>query len=245
MDNPAAMMGLITILQRYDLMLLMEIRDASGEAQTTLIDSINAVSEYPYELILSKRLGRTSYKEQYGLLYRPDKVQVHSYFTYDDGIEPHQDLFEREPLVAYIEIEGVAFNLIGLHADPEGVPLELNRLQQVYNDAVLYTGDPDAILLGDLNADCSYLLDSDAPYINLLNDPDFIWMIEDSDDTTTSQSHCAYDRIIVTADLLNHQLPNVSANIYDFQTDLNLNDELTADISNHYPVELEFSFASQ
>lgn len=244
-ENPAALMGLVTILKRYDLVLLMEIRDSSQQAQATLLESVNAVSDHEYKLLLSERLGRNSYKEQYGLLYRPDKVNINDHYTYDDGLEPHQDLFEREPIVSHISMGGIDFNLIGLHADPESVALELNRLLPVYEDSVLRNGEPDAILLGDLNADCAYLTDEDSQYILLLNHPDFVWLIDDDQDTTSSSSHCAYDRIIITRDLIEHQLPEAQARIYNFQSELKLSDELTAEISNHYPVELLFSATSQ
>lgn len=49
------------------------------------------------------------------------------------------------------------------------------------------------ILLGDLNADCSYLKETDPIS---LKDPAYIWLIGDDADTTVSQTDCAYDRFI-------------------------------------------------
>lgn len=243
LDDTAAMVTLVHTLKRYDLVLLMEIRDASGHAPLELLASVNAVSDAPYSMIISERLGRADYKEQYALFYRNDRVQVLDSYTYDDGIEPFQDTFEREPLVAYVEMGGLRFNVIGLHADPESVLYELNRLVQVYQDSVASSGDPDALLLGDFNADCGYLGSDELPFVRLRNDPDFVWLIDDDVDTTTSGTDCAYDRLLVTRDLLDSQMIELNSGIYDFQTDFGLSSDRAFDVSNHFPVELEFTLA--
>lgn len=239
-EDPVVMLSLVSVLKRYDLALLMEIRDASGEAPSELLASLNVVADGAYDMVLSERLGRGNYKEQYGLLYRKDRATIHDYYTYDDGVEPYQDLFEREPLVAHVGLGALDFNLIGLHADPEGVALELNRLLPVYRDSVAASLDPDAVLLGDFNADCDYLSTDDFQYIQLRNDPDFVWLIDDDADTTSSSTDCAYDRIVVTRDLLLSQMIEAESHVYDFQSDLGLSDEAAFDVSNHYPVELEW-----
>jgi hypothetical protein len=55
-------------------------------------------------------------------------------------------------------------------------------------------GEPDVILLGDLNADCTYLKPSSGI---ALKDPEYTWVVPDGTDTTVStNTHCAYDRMI-------------------------------------------------
>ncbi len=49
------------------------------------------------------------------------------------------------------------------------------------------------ILLGDLNADCSYLGEGEQI---ALRGPGYIWVIPDDTDTTVSRTDGAYDRMI-------------------------------------------------
>ena len=48
--------------------------------------------------------------------------------------------------------------------------------------------------MGDLNAACSYVRDTDWPNIRLASDKRFWWLIDDCQDTTLLGSRCAYDR---------------------------------------------------
>ncbi len=57
------------------------------------------------------------------------------------------------------------------------------------------TGEGDFIVMGDLNADCSYFNEnSQSP----LRSNDYYWVINNSVDTTTKSTDCTYDRIIMT-----------------------------------------------
>ncbi len=50
------------------------------------------------------------------------------------------------------------------------------------------------VILGDLNADCSYLSKTKMANIYLRNDPAYKWLIGDDADTTVGRQQCAYDR---------------------------------------------------
>ena len=51
------------------------------------------------------------------------------------------------------------------------------------------------MLLGDFNADCSYLPKKNRKNVRLLTDARFNWLIGDDRDTTVREStDCAYDR---------------------------------------------------
>jgi len=52
----------------------------------------------------------------------------------------------------------------------------------------------DALLLGDFNADCSYVSSTEWAGVALHNDDRFTWLIGDEVDTTVANSDCAYDR---------------------------------------------------
>ncbi len=51
------------------------------------------------------------------------------------------------------------------------------------------------VILGDLNAGCSYVTIKGWRAVRLRSDPKFHWLIGDEQDTTVREkTHCAYDR---------------------------------------------------
>lgn len=52
----------------------------------------------------------------------------------------------------------------------------------------------DVMLMGDFNADCSYVTSSQWSSIRLRTSSTFQWLIPDSADTTATSTNCAYDR---------------------------------------------------
>lgn len=53
------------------------------------------------------------------------------------------------------------------------------------------------VILGDLNAACSYITIKGFRAVRLRSDPKFRWLIGDEQDTTVRQkTHCAYDRSV-------------------------------------------------
>lgn len=238
LEKPEAMQALVTILRRYDLVVLIEITDRSGDSYNELLSRINAEPGYQYALELSQRAGRGDRKEQYGFLYRLDRVNLLSLYDYDDGLEPDLDIFEREPAVAYVDLSGLTLTLIAIHTDPDTVALELNRLIPVYEDAVLQTGDQDALILGDFNADCSFLPARDKPLISLFSDDRFIWLLGDEVDTTVRAStDCAYDRIVATQ-TLDQFLPIDAARVFNYRVALGMDETAALKVSDHFPVEV-------
>jgi deoxyribonuclease-1-like protein len=49
--------------------------------------------------------------------------------------------------------------------------------------------------VGDLNADCTYLKETDPMALRGL---EHVWIVSDDADTNVSATHCAYDRVILT-----------------------------------------------
>ena len=62
-------------VMRNDIILLQEIRDKDESSIWALLADIDNVQQQ-YQMELSARLGRTSSKEQYALLYKSDKIEV-------------------------------------------------------------------------------------------------------------------------------------------------------------------------
>lgn len=88
--------------------------------------------------MVSKPLGRNSYKEQYLFLFRPNQVSVLDSYQYDDGCEPcGNDTFSREPAIVLFHspLTAVqAFAIIPLHAAPLDAVAEMDSLYDVYLD---------------------------------------------------------------------------------------------------------------
>lgn len=60
------------------------------------------------------------------------------------------------------------------------------------------------MILGDLNAGCSYVTIKGWRAVRLRSDPKFHWLIGDEQDTTVREkTHCAYDRSAKTAERCN------------------------------------------
>ena len=84
--------------------------------------------------------------------------------------------------------------LIAVHLKPENVVSELNELAVVHEDITRRWSTNDVLILGDFNADCSYLSQRETDELRLRNYPNFHWLIPDDTDTTVTNSDCAYDR---------------------------------------------------
>ena len=84
--------------------------------------------------------------------------------------------------------------LVAIHTSPSKAPQEIDELASVYDDVIRKLGVRDVIILGDFNAACRYMSDSDWRKNRLANDKRFHWLISDCVDTSLAGLHCAYDR---------------------------------------------------
>ncbi|KAL9950212.1 hypothetical protein ACROYT_G042687 [Oculina patagonica] len=199
MATPGVPDILVKIILRYDVILIQEIRDASGKAIQQLLSLVNKYSTKGlYKITISPRLGRTSSKEQYAFLYRKDVLSVKHTYVYDDGKEELKtDTFEREPYIVHFtstRTNLTDFVLVAIHTSPSKANQEIHELAAVYDDVTKKLAITNVIILGDLNAACSYMSDSDWKTNRLANDNRFHWLISDCVDTTVTGGHCAYDR---------------------------------------------------
>ncbi|KAM9345643.1 deoxyribonuclease-1 [Symphorus nematophorus] len=241
----ATLMDIIsTIVQRYDVLLIQEVRDSDLSATRKLMEHVNKGSppQFRFSHIVSEPLGRSSYKERYLFLYREQTVSVAKSYTYDDGCEScGTDTFIREPFVVMFSSKHSAvrdFVLVPQHTSPGSAVKEVNALHDVVADVRARWNTNDIVLLGDFNAGCSYVSGSDWQQIRLFTDKSFHWLISDQADTTVSHTNCPYDRIVVTADMLRGVVQG-SAEVYNYMVDLNLSHSLALAVSDHFPVEVK------
>ncbi|XP_059204554.1 deoxyribonuclease-1 [Centropristis striata] len=242
-SNTTLMNIISTIVQRYDIILIQEVRDSDLSATKRLMEHVNKGSPmFRYSHIVSEPLGRSSYKERYLFLYREQTVSVVKNYTYDDGCEScGTDIFNREPFVVMFSSKQTAvknFVLIPQHTSPDSAVKEVNALYDVVTDVRSRWNTNDIMLLGDFNTGCSYVSGSDWQQIRLFTDKSFHWLITDEADTTVSHTNCPYDRIVVTSDMKKGVAPE-SAQVYNYMVDLHLSHSLALAVSDHFPVEVK------
>jgi len=94
-SNDDVVATLVQIVQRYDIILIQELRDSTGTVIGSFLDRVNSsAAGVSYNISISDRLGRTNSREQYVFMYRTDRVEIVRTFQYDDSVNDH---FEREP----------------------------------------------------------------------------------------------------------------------------------------------------
>lgn len=158
-----------------DILALQEIRDASNTSQRILTQRI----PNDHNVLFSQRLGRTPYyKEQYAYIYNVSTVNATT-----TGEMQGVNGVNRPPLHAVFEANKFTFSAFNVHTDPETASEEIHAISEAartYKDS--------QIILGDFNADCSY------------HDPKkiagYTWAVTEDQDTTTSSTDCAYDRVL-------------------------------------------------
>ncbi|NXJ68841.1 DNSL2 protein, partial [Rostratula benghalensis] len=240
MSNERVVDIIISILRRYDVVLVQEVRDSDLSAVTQLMEQLNSVSTSPYDYEISSPLGRENYKEMYLFIYRTDIVSVVDTYQYDDP----QDIFSREPFIMKVSAPRTKveeFVLVPLHSAPHDAIAEIDALYDIYLAIINKWGTDNIMFLGDFNADCSYLQPSDWSSIRLRTSDVFKWLIPDGTDTTVGPSDCAYDRIVVCGAKLKRSVVPNSAGVYNFQQDFRLEQEEALAVSDHYPVEVKLT----
>ncbi|XP_061848837.1 deoxyribonuclease-1-like 2 [Colius striatus] len=240
MSNEEVAGVIVSILRRYDVVLVQEVRDSDLSAVTRLMEQLNSVSTSPYDYEISGPLGRENYKEMYLFIYRTDVVSVLDTYQYEDP----QDVFSREPFILRVSAPHTKvqeFVLVPLHSAPHDAVAEIDALYDVYLAIVSKWGTDNIMFLGDFNADCAYVQPSDWPSVRLRTSDIFRWLLPDGSDTTVGRSDCAYDRIVVCGSKLKRSIVPNSAAVYNFQRALRLGQEEALAVSDHYPVEVKLT----
>lgn len=236
---------LVQILARCDIMVLQEVVDSSQNTVPFLLQKLKSIfdNSRSYTFLNSSLLGRSTYKEKYVYIYRSDKTQILNFYQYNDT----DDIFAREPFVAQFTLPSKILPsvvLVPLHTTPKDVEKELNALYNVFLDVSQRWQNENVILLGDFNADCASLSKKRLNSLLLRTRAGFHWVIPDGEDTTVRAStNCTYDRIVMHGQ--GCQMLLKAAATFDFPKRFQLTEEEALRISDHYPVEVELSQATQ
>uniref|UniRef100_A0A8C8RU43 Deoxyribonuclease n=1 Tax=Pelusios castaneus TaxID=367368 RepID=A0A8C8RU43_9SAUR len=244
--KPEILDVIVKAISRCDIMLLMEIKDNNNKICPLLMGKLNGQSSGPqeeYDYVISKRLGRKSYKEQYAFIYRPKLVSVKQTYQYPDTQPEDVDAFSREPFVVWFRSPKTVvkeFVIIPQHTTPETAVREIDELYDVYLDVKQRWKSKNFIFMGDFNAGCGYVAKKHWKNIRLRSHSEFVWLIGDKNDTTVRNStSCPYDRIVIRGEkLINAVVPN-SVDIFDFQNAFGMTEGQALEVSDHFPVTFE------
>ncbi|XP_071332640.1 deoxyribonuclease-1-like isoform X2 [Trachinotus anak] len=243
-SDPHVLSILVKIVSRYDIILILEVVDVSGESVELLVKELNRVNTtHHYVLQISSRLGRNRYKEQFLFLYRDDVIRLIDSYQYEDNQVNDVDAFAREPYILHFKPHNTVLKdlvLIPVHTRPSDSEKELDELYEVFLVVKDKWKTDNIMILGDFNADGAYVTQKQMKEIRIRSDKNFHWLIGDDVDTTanTSNDH-TYDRIVVYGDdMLEAIVPN-SAKPFNFHTEFGMTEEMALRVSDHYPVEVE------
>uniref|UniRef100_A0A8D0GGV9 Deoxyribonuclease n=1 Tax=Sphenodon punctatus TaxID=8508 RepID=A0A8D0GGV9_SPHPU len=246
LSQPEVLDVIVKVISRCDIMLLMELKDLTNRVCTLLMDKLNGQLPGPqkeYNYVISERLGRKTYKEQYAFVYRPKVVSVKQTYQYPDLQPGDEDAFSREPFVVWFHSPKTVVKdlvIIPQHTTPETAVREIDELYDVYLDVKQRWKSQNFIFMGDFNAGCGYVAKKHWKGIRLRNHTEFVWLIGDKNDTTVKGStHCPYDRIVICGKKLLSAVVPYSTNIFDFQTAFAMTEEQALAVSDHFPVEFE------
>ncbi|XP_016518201.1 deoxyribonuclease gamma-like isoform X2 [Poecilia formosa] len=235
---------LVKIISRYDIIVILEVVDASGKSVDTLVQALNKANrKHHYTLKISTRLGRTRYKEQYMFLYRDDLVDLVGSYQFDDEKTEGLDVFARDPYILRFRCLNTVLKdlvMIPVHTKPEDSEKELDELYDLFVHVKKKWKTDNVMILGDFNADGSYVSKKDMKTIRIRSDTNFHWLIGDDVDTTASTENTnTYDRIVVYGDDMLQAVVPKSAKTFNFQKAYKLSIEQALKVSDHYPVEVE------
>ncbi|XP_068019885.1 deoxyribonuclease gamma [Melanerpes formicivorus] len=244
--RPEVVNAVVKIISRCDIVLLMEIKESKNRVCPLLLEKLSSQlkgSRDEYRCVVSERLGRKSYKEQYAFIYSQHLVSVKQTYQYHDTQPGDEDVFSREPFTVWFQSPKTAvkeFVIIPLHTTPEAAVREIDELYDVYLDVKQHWKTENFIFMGDFNAGCSYVPQKQWKNIRMRTYSEFIWLIGDKNDTTVKTStSCPYDRIVVSGEKLINAIVPHSVDIFDFQKAFRMTEEQALGVSDHFPVEFE------
>jgi endonuclease/exonuclease/phosphatase family metal-dependent hydrolase len=237
LSKPHVVKELIKILPNFDMCHIMEIRDSTETAFPKFVAMLNEQTNGEFKYVIGHRTGRTNSKEQYAILYKDSMVNIRDSYVFNDV----DDKFEREPIVALVEpkmsLSVEQFILIGIHTKPTDTPNEIEALKLVYDQASTKYNIKEAILMGDMNADCGYFNVGERKESHMYHDNHFKWLISDDADTTTKSTNCAYDRFAVSGKLREDGVCS-DVMVYRFDLKDNMTGKAMTDVSDHFPVSM-------
>ena len=224
---------LASIVRKYDVVAVQEMKDRNREVPRLFLEAINDDGN-AYGVLASERSGLQKddehSRELYAYYYRTSTIAVLDRGAlYDDSRSDH---FQREPFVARFAAKAgnFTFAVVNIHTSPKRAIAEIGALHHVVEWArKRYPSEDDFIVLGDFNAGCSYAREEELRALEI-SGRDYVWIVPYSADTNLGARPCAYDRIVMD-----------SRGTEDYAGRWDVDRAFTdGRISDHWPVWAEF-----
>lgn len=228
-NKPEVMDVISRIIREFDLVAIQEVRSTEDNVIPALLGYVNKQG-YKYDYLISKRLGRSSSKEQYAIVYNTKTVSSMPNASY--VVDDADDVFEREPFVAYFKSGNFDFKIVDNHIKPEDVSTELNQLSGVVNKIYNSSSEKDVIAVGDMNADGSYFDENNLARVF----PSEAQLIGNNEDTTAANSDNTYDRMMIPPAASEAEYAG-KAGVFRWDILYGITDKsFVKKVSDHYPV---------
>uniref|UniRef100_A0A3P9CI66 Deoxyribonuclease n=1 Tax=Maylandia zebra TaxID=106582 RepID=A0A3P9CI66_9CICH len=214
-SDPDVLEILTKIVSRYDIILILEVVDTSEESIEIFMKELN----------------------------KSDVVTLVNHEQFNEEATTGKDVINRDPYILKLRCSNTVVEdlvMIPVHTKPTDSVEELDELYDVIKIIKTKWNTDNIMILGDFNADGSYVSNRDMKTIRIREDENFHWLIGDNVDTTTSTKNTnTYDRIVVYGDDMLNAVEPESAKAFNFKEEFNLDDEQALKVSDHYPVEVE------
>ena len=221
---------LVMIVRQFDIVAVQEVSDASNYTAGAFLKEINK-SGAQYKMVCSERTGLqpddNNSREQYAFYYNTATVTLTDKALYDDS---ENDYFQREPYIAQFrrKTDGFVFVLCTIHTTPDVAVEEIAALIHVAEWIPgRFSNSAYQIYCGDFNASCSYASPLQLESLAFHKKP-YCWVVPDDTKTNLSKNTCAYDRFVITSNLLSRK---AGWGVYRFFK--------SKAVSDHWPVFLE------
>ncbi|XP_068601243.1 deoxyribonuclease-1-like isoform X2 [Brachionichthys hirsutus] len=235
-SNFRLMHSLTKIVSRYDITVLQDVMDPA--VIKSLLAALNRYEEFTYESVSSKSLGNSpDSMQQYVFVYRTQTVNVSGQFQYDK-----KQAFVRNPFAVEFQSKKTAikkFVLVAFLAEPKQAVQEMNRLYDVFLAVSKNFDNRHVMFVGDFHAGCAYMTRQDKKKIKLFTNTSFSWLIGDKMDTTsTEETHCPYDRMVVFGEPFLKGIVPFSGKVVNIARDFKLTMSKVRDLSSNLPLEV-------
>ncbi|KAK1901061.1 Deoxyribonuclease gamma [Dissostichus eleginoides] len=164
-SDPDVLKILIKIVSRYDIVVILEVVDISGDSVITFLDALNtANSKHHYTLKISSRLGS---------------------YQFDDLVTEGGDVFARDPYILRFRCLNTVLKdlvMIPVHTKPDDSEKELDELYDVFLNVKKKWKTDNVMILGDFNADGLYVTKTEMKGIRIRSDKNFHWIVVYGDD---------------------------------------------------------------
>ncbi len=181
----------------FDIMAIQEVGSNCSRASDETCNFVLSTYTSAVNSFMRTPVYKYIHSNQYGILYRTDKIQLINYGPYKGT----QSL-TYNPLTAYFKVKQGNFDFcfITIHTRPTLAKEEIPELKTVMAEVSKKYGDPDVICAGDYNGDGSYYKEGTGE--NLQGFSNYISGIPNSAKTNVSTNRdCTYDRMEMTASL--------------------------------------------